>query len=245
MIRRLDLGSGRRRCSGEAISARSATSLGLGVVCATVSILVGAPLAWFLARATTRMRASWLSLLNVGGELQRHRAGIRLHGLPGHIWHGHPRLAGGGVPLIPPSSASFVGLAIGYVYTNVPLFVLLTLPAMGVVQGDSMEAAAVWAASRLAVLALHRSPGAGAISCRRMAADLHLVDRHLRSGLRPGRQRRHEPAAADDAADRRLAQFGRGEPGAGGGDGDPAPADRHGLALAYRLAVRRAVQWVA
>src|SRR5215212_2378417 len=44
------------------------TSLGLGVVCATVSILVGAPVAWFLARATTLMRASWLSLLNVGAN---------------------------------------------------------------------------------------------------------------------------------------------------------------------------------
>ena len=50
-----------------------------------------------------------------------------------------------GIPFTPPSSASFLGLAIAYVYTNVPLFVLLTLPAMGVVRGDGMEAAAVWA----------------------------------------------------------------------------------------------------
>src|SRR4051812_48359834 len=71
-----------------------------------------------------------------------------------------------------------------------------------------------------------------------MASHYYLVDRHLRSGLCAGRQRRYQPAAADDVADRRLAQFGRSRPGAGRSDGDPAPADRHGLT--HRLSSRRA-----
>jgi putative spermidine/putrescine transport system permease protein len=123
------------------------TSLGLGVVCATVSILVGAPVAWFLARATTLMRASWLSLLNVGANFSGIGLAFGFIASLGTYGMVTLLLQGAGIAFVPPSPASFVGLAIGYVYTNVPLFVLLTLPAMGVVQRDSMEAAAVLGAS--------------------------------------------------------------------------------------------------
>ncbi len=126
-----------------------ATSLGLGVVCATVSILVGAPLSWFLARATTRMRASWLSLLNVGANFSGIGLAFGFTASLGTYGMVTLLLQEVGVDFTPPSPASFLGLAIGYVYANVPLFVLLTLPAMGVVQGDTMEAAAVLGASRL------------------------------------------------------------------------------------------------
>jgi putative spermidine/putrescine transport system permease protein len=125
------------------------TSLGLGVVCATVSILVGAPLAWFLARATTRMRASWLSLLNVGANFSGIGLAFGFTASLGTYGMVTLLLQEAGVVFTPPSPASFLGLAIGYVYSNVPLFVLLTLPAMGVVQRDSMEAAAVLGASGL------------------------------------------------------------------------------------------------
>jgi putative spermidine/putrescine transport system permease protein len=125
------------------------TSLALGVVCATVSILVGAPVAWFLARATTMMRASWLSLLNVGANFSGIGLAFGFIASLGTYGMVTLLLQGAGIAIAPPSPASFVGLAIGYVYTNVPLFVLLTLPAMGVVQRDSMEAAAVLGASGL------------------------------------------------------------------------------------------------
>jgi putative spermidine/putrescine transport system permease protein len=125
------------------------TSLGLGVVCATVSILVGAPVAWFLARATTPARASWLSLLNVGANFSGIGLAFGFTASLGTYGSVTLLLQGAGIAFIPPSPASFLGLAIGYVYSNVPLFVLLTMPAMGVVQGDSMEAAAVLGASRL------------------------------------------------------------------------------------------------
>jgi putative spermidine/putrescine transport system permease protein len=125
------------------------TSLGLGVVCATVSILVGAPVAWFLARATTLMRASWLSLLNVGANFSGIGLAFGFTASLGTYGMVTLLLQEAGVVFTPPSPASFLGLAIGYVYSNVPLFVLLTLPAMGVVQRDSMEAAAVLGASRL------------------------------------------------------------------------------------------------
>ncbi len=126
-----------------------ATSFGLGVVCATISMLVGAPVAWFLARATTAMRASWLSLLNVGANFSGIGLAFGFTASLGTYGMVTLLLQGAGIAFMPPSPASFLGLAIGYVYSNVPLFVLLTLPAMGVVQRDSMEAASVLGASRL------------------------------------------------------------------------------------------------
>ena len=126
-----------------------ATSFGLGVVCATISMLVGAPVAWFLARATTAMRASWLSLLNVGANFSGIGLAFGFTASLGTYGMVTLLLQGAGIAFTPPSPASFLGLAIGYVYLNVPLFVLLTLPAMGIVQRDSMEAASVLGASRL------------------------------------------------------------------------------------------------
>jgi putative spermidine/putrescine transport system permease protein len=124
------------------------TSLELGLVCATLSLLIGAPLAWYLSRMTSRWRASWLSLLNVSanfggiGLAFGFTAALGTYGMVTLLMHQ------AGVTLDPPSPASFLGLVIGYIYTNVPLFVLLTLPAMGVVERDLMEAGAVLGASR-------------------------------------------------------------------------------------------------
>ena len=88
--------SGRRRCNGAGDQRAIVTSLGLGVVCATISILVGAPVAWFLARATTRIPRVLAVAAQCRRELRRHRPGLRVHGLPGHLRHGHAALAGGG-----------------------------------------------------------------------------------------------------------------------------------------------------
>ncbi len=125
------------------------TSLSLGVACATLSLLIGAPLAWFIARATSAARASWLSLLNVSANF----GGIGLaFGFTASLGvYGMVTLAlqQAGIAVSPPSPASFWGLLIAYLYTNVPLFVLLTLPAMAVVQRDQLEAASVLGASTL------------------------------------------------------------------------------------------------
>lgn len=124
------------------------TSLGLGLVCATISLLVGAPLAWFLSRMVARWRASWLSLLNVSANFGGIGLAFGFTAALGTYGMVTLFLQQTGLAFAPPSPASFVGLVIGYVYTNVPLFVLLTLPAMGVVQRDVMEAGAVLGASR-------------------------------------------------------------------------------------------------
>lgn len=125
------------------------TSLSLGVACATLSLLIGAPLAWFVARSAAAARASWLSLLNVGanfggiGLAFGFTASLGTYGMVTLL------MQQAGIALSPPSPASFLGLLLAYLYTNVPLFVLLTLPAMGVVQRDMVEAAGVLGASTL------------------------------------------------------------------------------------------------
>jgi putative spermidine/putrescine transport system permease protein len=125
------------------------TSLSLGVACATFSLLIGAPLAWFIARSSTIARASWLSLLNVGANF----GGISLaFGFTASLGtYGMVTLLvqQTGIAFTPPGPATFLGLLLAYLYTNVPLFVLLTLPAMGVVQRDMVEAASVLGASTI------------------------------------------------------------------------------------------------
>ena len=125
------------------------TSLSLGVACATLALLIGAPLAWFVSRSAAAARASWLSLLNVGanfggiGLAFGFTASLGTYGMVTLL------LQQAGIAFSPPSPASFLGLLLAYLYTNVPLFVLLTLPAMGVVQRDMVEAAEVLGASTL------------------------------------------------------------------------------------------------
>lgn len=124
------------------------TSLSLGVACATLSLLIGAPLAWFLSRSGAVARTSWLSLLNVGanfggiGLAFGFMASLGTYGMVTLL------LQQTGLAFIPPGPATFLGLLLVYLYTNVPLFVLLTLPAMGVVEPDTLEAAATLGATK-------------------------------------------------------------------------------------------------
>ena len=185
------------------------TSLELGAVCATISLLVGAPLAWRLSRSSHGFRSSWLSLLNVGANFGGIGLAFGFTAALGTYGMVTLLLNGAGIAFSPPSPASFLGLLLAYVYTNVPLFVLLTVPAMNVIRGEMDGGRARLRGDAAAVLAVGRAPGADAISGRRLAAHLHLVDRDLRSGLRAGRQRRHQPAAADDLTDRGRPQLGR------------------------------------
>jgi putative spermidine/putrescine transport system permease protein len=124
------------------------TSIALGATCAVTSTLIGTPLAWLVSRLAARPRAAWLGIFNVAA----HFGGIGLafayvitfgaFGMVTLLLHGL------GVDFQPPARDSFVALAITYEYANVPLFVLLALPAMGIVRDEWSEAAQVASATR-------------------------------------------------------------------------------------------------
>ncbi|OGN86992.1 MAG: hypothetical protein A2X23_12460 [Chloroflexi bacterium GWC2_73_18] len=124
------------------------TSVALGVVVASICTAVGAPLAWLISRMLTSRRAFWLSLLNVAANFGGIGLGFAYFVTLGNVGMITLALQGFGTDFVPPRPASFAGLVIGYLYTNVPLFVLLTIPAMGAVRDDWWEAAQVASATR-------------------------------------------------------------------------------------------------
>lgn len=125
------------------------TSLRLGAVCASLSFLVGTPMSWLLSQMVTGRRAIWLALLNLAANFGGIGLAFGYTAALGTYGMITLALRGLGFGFSPPVSASFAGLVIAYVYTNVPLFVLLTLPAMSILRRDWMEAAEVSAATRL------------------------------------------------------------------------------------------------
>jgi ABC-type sugar transport system permease subunit len=52
-----------------------------------------------------------------------------------------------GIPFVPPGFGSFASLVMAYEYANVPLYVLLTLPAMSILRHEWREAAEVASAN--------------------------------------------------------------------------------------------------
>ncbi|MFB9203533.1 ABC transporter permease [Nonomuraea spiralis] len=125
-------------------------SLALGLTQATLATALGAPAAWLITRMRLGGRAFWLSLMNVASNF----AGIGLA-------FGFVALIGStgmltlvlkglfGIEDNPfPSLGSFNGMNIVYLYFNIPMFVLLTLPALSVLKDDWQEAAAVCHATR-------------------------------------------------------------------------------------------------
>jgi ABC-type spermidine/putrescine transport system permease subunit II len=124
------------------------TSIALGATCAFFSTLIGTPLAWLLSRLAARPRAAWLSIFNVAahfGGIGLAFAYIITFGAYGMVTL---FVRGTGVDFQPPARDSFAALAIAYEYANVPLFVLLALPAMGIVRDEWSEAAQVASATR-------------------------------------------------------------------------------------------------
>ena len=124
------------------------TSVQLGVVCAAIALLVGSPLAWFISRMITARRSVWLALLNVAanfGGIGLAFAYMAALGTYGMITLALRDIS---IPWVPPEIGSFTSLVMAYSYTNIPLFVLLTLPAMGILRQEWLEAAEVCAASR-------------------------------------------------------------------------------------------------
>ncbi len=125
------------------------TSLELAALSATLAMLIGTPAAWFISHMFPARRAIWLALLNVAANFGGIGLGFAYLATLGNVGMVTLMLKAIGIPFDPPSPASFTGLAIGYLYTNVPLFVLLTIPAMGVLRNDWWEAAQTAAATRL------------------------------------------------------------------------------------------------
>ncbi|MET1026948.1 MAG: hypothetical protein ABWY00_07260 [Dongiaceae bacterium] len=133
------------RASQQAIG----NSLLLGTGSATISLLVGTPLAWIIARMT-RFGRSWsLGVLNVAANFSGIGLGfayVAALGTYGMITLLFQHL---GLPFSPPGQNSFWGLMIAYEYTNAPLFILLSLPAMHLVKDEWWEAAQTSSATRL------------------------------------------------------------------------------------------------
>ncbi len=124
------------------------TSVRLGLVSAAIALLVGGPLAWFVSRMVTARRSVWLAMLNVAANFGG--IGLAFAYMAALGTYGMVTLAvqDVGIPWDPPEIGSFTSLVMAYSYTNIPLFVLLTLPAMAILRQEWLEAAEVCAASR-------------------------------------------------------------------------------------------------
>lgn len=144
----IGLGNWERVFSLPANRSAVVTTLVLAASSATLTTFIGGPLAWLIRGMLPVSRASWLALLNVSANF----GGIGLAfsffatiGVQGMLTRA---IQAAGIDFDPPRGASFLGLLLAYEYTNIPLFVLLTLPAMGALRTEWFEAAEVASATR-------------------------------------------------------------------------------------------------
>lgn len=124
-------------------------SLALGATCAVISTLIGTPLAWLVSRMAARRRSTWLGVFNVAshfGGVGLAFAYVTALGAFGMITLFAQSL---GIDFAAPRRDSFAAMVITYEYANIPLFVLLALPAMTIVREEWYEAAQTAAATRL------------------------------------------------------------------------------------------------
>jgi putative spermidine/putrescine transport system permease protein len=134
-----------------ALSAQRAflNTLGLAATVATIALLVGAPLAWIVSRLTRLNRSLHLGILNVATNFSGIGLGFAYVATLGAFGMVTLAMRRAGFEASPPPQASFAGLVLAYEYSNVPLFVLLSLPAMSLLRDEWWEAAQASAATRL------------------------------------------------------------------------------------------------
>jgi len=134
---------------GQPVNQRAiVTSIELALASATISTLVGAPIAWLITRMFPGRRAFWLGLLNVAANFGGIGVAFAYVATLGTVGMLTLIIQGIGLNFVPPPEASFIALLMAYEYTNIPLFVLLTIPAMGILRDDWWEAAQTASATR-------------------------------------------------------------------------------------------------
>ncbi|GAB4365852.1 MAG: ABC transporter permease subunit [Elainellaceae cyanobacterium] len=117
------------------------TSITLGIVSATISLIIGSPIAWFISRMASGQRSLWLAALNTAtnfGGISLAFGFVAILGTYGMLTLFLQQLT---IPFIPPASGSFWGLIMAYAFTDIPLFVLVTVPGMGMLRQEWWEAA--------------------------------------------------------------------------------------------------------
>lgn len=123
-------------------------SLMLAATVATIALVIGTPLSWLVSRMTRLNRSINLGILNVATNFSGIGLGfayVAALGVYGMVTLGLKAL---GLNIQPPAQSSFWGLVMAYEYSNVPLFVLLSLPAMSLLRDEWWEAAQTSAATR-------------------------------------------------------------------------------------------------
>lgn len=137
------------RVLGQSINQRAiVTSLQLGLTCATISVIVGTPIAWLISRMVTGNRAAWLGLLNVAAHFGGIGLAFAYIATLGSLGMVTLLLRDLGAPFTPPARDSFAALVIAYEHANIPLYVLLLVPAMAMLRDEWAEAAAASSATR-------------------------------------------------------------------------------------------------
>ena len=124
------------------------TSLQLGLICAVISVLVGLPLAWLISRMLVGRRSAWLGLMNVAAHFGGIGLAFAYIASLGSFGFVTLLITSIGIPFDPPARDTLAALVITYEHANIPLFVLLTVPAMGMLRREWSEAAATSGATR-------------------------------------------------------------------------------------------------
>ncbi len=124
------------------------TSLILAAGCATITLAIGGPLAWLISRMLQGRRAFWLGLLNVAANFGGIGLAFAYMATIGSVGMLTLVIQGLGIPFDAPRQGSMFALVVAYEYANIPLFVLLTIPAMAILRDDWWEAAQTSAATR-------------------------------------------------------------------------------------------------
>jgi putative spermidine/putrescine transport system permease protein len=124
------------------------TSLQLGLICAVISVVVGLPLAWLISRMLVGRRSAWLGLMNVAAHFGGIGLAFAYIASLGSFGFVTLLITSLGIPFDPPARDTLAALVITYEHANIPLFVLLTVPAMGMLRREWSEAAETTGATR-------------------------------------------------------------------------------------------------